>query len=87
MKPLALAAGLVIPGAAHWLTGQRAKAALYGGMVLTLVIAGVSLNGSTAMPSRYSGCVTGVKYRRSITHGFFVASVSVATTPRVSRAT
>ena len=51
MKPLALAAGLVIPGAAHWLTGQRAKAALYGGMVLTLVIAGVSLNGSTAMPS------------------------------------
>ncbi|MBY0505658.1 MAG: hypothetical protein K2X03_17220 [Bryobacteraceae bacterium] len=50
MKPLALAAGLAMPGAAHWLTGQRGKAIVYAGMVLTLVTAGVLLQGSTAMP-------------------------------------
>ncbi len=28
-------AGLAIPGAAHWLSGERGKAAVYAAMVLT----------------------------------------------------
>ena len=51
MKPLVLIVGLALPGAGHWLTGRRAKAGLYAGMVLTLVAAGVWLQGSTALPS------------------------------------
>lgn len=51
MRAVALMAGLVVPGAAHWLTGERAKAAVYAGMVLTLFAAGVWLNGSTALPT------------------------------------
>src|SRR5882724_5724909 len=43
--------------------------------------------GSTAIDSRYTGRATGVKYLRSIAHGFRVASVSVAAMSRSSRTT
>jgi hypothetical protein len=46
-----LIAGLLFPGAAHWMRGQRAKAAIYSVMVLTLVAAGVYLNGANTMPT------------------------------------
>jgi hypothetical protein len=46
-----LAAGFLLPGAAHWMRGQRTKAVIYGAMVLTLVAAGVSLNGANTMPA------------------------------------
>jgi len=51
VKAFALAAGVMVPGAAHWLTGQRAKACIYACMVVTLVAGGVWLSGSTGMPS------------------------------------
>lgn len=47
----ALVAGLLFPGAAHWMKGQRAKAAIYSAMVLTLVVVGVYLNGANSMPT------------------------------------
>ena len=51
MKPVALLAGLAVPGAAHWLLGQRTKAVIYSGMVLTLVAAGVWMQGANTMPN------------------------------------
>lgn len=51
MKPVALLAGLVVPGAAHWMLGQRGKAFIYSGMVLTLVAAGVWMQGANTMPN------------------------------------
>ncbi len=51
MKPLALAAGLMLPGAANWMLGERGKALAYGGMVLTLVAAGAWLGGANTLPS------------------------------------
>ena len=47
----ALFAGLLFPGAGHWMQGQRGKAGIYAAMVLTLVAAGVYLNGANAMPT------------------------------------
>lgn len=51
MKPLAFVAGLALPGAANWLLGERGKAAAYGAMVLTLVLAGAWLGGANTLPS------------------------------------
>jgi hypothetical protein len=51
MKPVTLAAGLLMPGAAHWILGQRTKALIYGSMVLTLVAAGAWLHGANSMPT------------------------------------
>ena len=52
MRAVAMMAGLVVPGAAQWLTGERAKAGVYAGMVVTLVAAGAWLGGSTALPTQ-----------------------------------
>lgn len=51
MKPLALAVGLALPGAANWMLGERGKAMAYGGMVLTLVAAGAWLGGANTLPN------------------------------------
>ena len=51
MRPLALVAGLALPGAAHWMFGQRAKAGIHAGMVFTLVAAGAWLQGANTLPS------------------------------------
>lgn len=51
MKAMALVGGWLVPGAAHWMAGERGKALIYGTMVLTLMAGGVMLQGANAMPN------------------------------------